>query len=76
MPMYGFDVPRLVGCGLGPGHGRGDRDGQVYGHDRRHRPAVLLLQARELRAVHAMPGGAEAVLVNFEVIIPTHSRKC
>ena len=36
-------------------HGGGDRHGQIDRYRPRHRPAVLLLQARKLRPVHAVP---------------------
>merc|ERR1711871_1560502 len=36
-------------------YGRGHRHEQVHGHDRRHRPPVVLLQTRVLRAVHSLP---------------------
>ena len=40
-----------------PRHRGGDRDGQVHRHHPRDRPAVAVLQARELRPVHAVPRG-------------------
>ena len=42
---------------IGPRHRRRDRHGQVDRHHQGHRPHRLLLQARELRPVHAVPRG-------------------
>ena len=41
-------------------HGGRDRDGQVDGRDPRDRAPVAVLQARELRPVHAVPRGCRA----------------
>ena len=46
---------RPEGAGLWPGHGGGHRDGPLHRHRRRDQPLELLLQTRELRAVHAVP---------------------
>ncbi len=40
---------------IGPRHRGGDRDGQVHRSDPCRRAAVLFLQARKLRPVHAVP---------------------
>ena len=47
----------LAQAGFGPRHGGGDRHGQVDRHHPRDRAAILFLQARELRPVHALPRG-------------------
>ena len=52
-----MDFDALQGSEVGPRHGGGDRDGQVDRHRAGHRPAVGVLQARELRPVHAVPRG-------------------
>ena len=50
-----FDTLRNLKSGLGTA--AGDRDGQVDRRGARHRPHLLLLQARVLRPVHAVPRG-------------------
>ena len=50
-----FDFARQAA--LRPRHGGGDRDGQVDRHHSRDRPALVFLQARELRPMHALPRG-------------------
>ena len=52
-----MDFDTLSKLKSGPGHGRRHRHGQVHRHHRRHPPHRLLLQARELRPVHALPRG-------------------
>ena len=52
-----LDFDTLSQAQIGHGHGGRDRHGQVDRHHRRHPPHRLLLQARELRPVHALPGG-------------------
>ena len=48
---------RLYREEIGAGNGRGHRDGQVGGHREGDGADLLLLQARELRPVHAVPRG-------------------
>ncbi len=50
-----MDFDSLKDVQIGPGHRRGDRDGQVHRHREGDRAAVLFLQARKLRPVHALP---------------------
>ena len=54
--LMDFDALKEVQSGLG--HCGRDRDGQEHGRDRRHCAPVLLLQARVLRAVHALQARA------------------
>ena len=54
-PRHGFRFARQAP--LRSRHGRGDRHGQVDRHRPRHLAPLLLLQARELRPVHALPRG-------------------
>ena len=50
-----MDFDTLRDVQLGPRHRGRDRHGQVHRHRQGDRPARLLLQARELRPVHAVP---------------------
>ena len=52
-----LDFDTLVQAQVRHGHGRRHRHGQVDRHHRRRPPHRLFLQARELRAVHAVPRG-------------------
>ena len=54
----GADGLRRAGGGADvAGHGRHHRHGQVHGHREGHRAPHHVLQARELRPVHALPRG-------------------
>ena len=52
-----MDFDSLRDASSGPRHGGGDRDGQVDRRDQGDRAAGAVLQARELRPVHAVPRG-------------------
>ena len=52
-----MDFDSSEGAEVRPRHRHDDRDGQDHRPGARHRPHRLLLQARELRPVHAVPRG-------------------